>query len=83
MAYNRENKLKTIIDVQKLYNKHKVDGVTTAYVFRTYIKPVYHITIQTLYVYLNTRAEHELKTLLKSKEQKSNVSQLKMFEVEP
>lgn len=79
MAYNKENKLRLIIDVQKCYQRHKVEGVTKAYVHRTYIKPMYHITMKTLETYLNTRAEHELKLLLKAKEQKRN-EQLKLFE---
>lgn len=78
MAYNRENKLKQIIDVQRIYQKHKVEGVTTVYVYNTFIKPVYHITIQTLYTYLQTRAEHELKQLQQQKEEKKN-QQLNLF----
>jgi hypothetical protein len=71
MAYNRENKLKIIKDVQELYRKHKVPGVTTVHVFKTYIKPKYHITIQTLYTYLATPAVNELKKIIEKKEQKA------------
>lgn len=75
MAYNRENKLRQIIDVQNTFKKHKMEGVTTAYVFRTYIKPKFHISLQTLYIYLATRAEHELKKILAEKaEQQKNAS---------
>lgn len=82
MAYNRENKLKQIIDVQNTYNTYKVEGNTTAYVYRTYIKDQFHISINTLYIYLNTRAAHELKLLQEKKQEKKQelVKQAQLFD---
>jgi hypothetical protein len=73
MAYNKENKLLQIIDVLDVYKKHKVDGVSTAYVYRTYIKDRFRISIQTLYVYLATPAEKELQKVRADKQVKKEV----------
>lgn len=60
MAYNRKNKLFFMQQVIKVYLEHKQPGITTAYVYRTYIAPRYHISISTLYNYLNTPVVREL-----------------------
>ena len=65
MAYNRRNKLQLILDVQQTYLDHKEEGITTIHVYRTYIKPVYHISLACFYNYLGTPASAELKRMEK------------------
>jgi len=61
MAYNRKNKLLHMQQVIDTYNMHKQPGVSTAYVYRTFIYPVYHISIATLYNYLSTPIKKQLR----------------------
>jgi len=63
MAYNRKNKLLQMQHVCEVYQKHMLPGVTTAYVYRTYIFPQFHISIATLYIYLGTSINKELKQI--------------------
>lgn len=74
MAYTRKNKLLTMQKVLELYLKYKQDGTSTAYVYRTYIYPVYPISIATLYNYLATPVTKELKEL-----DSKGPEQLKLF----
>lgn len=66
MAYNRKNKLMMMQKVIALYLEHKKPGISTAYVWREYIYPVYPITITTLYNYLKTPVTRELKRIHKN-----------------
>lgn len=77
MAYNKKNKLLQMKQVIDCYLEHKRDGNTTAYVYRTYIWPRYHISMTTLYNYLSTPVEK----LLKEEEKKlqNNTKQRKLF----
>lgn len=43
-GYNRENKLKLVIRVQEEYLKYANSGLTTAYIYRTYIYPKFLIS---------------------------------------
>lgn len=73
MAYNRKNLLKRIIDVQNLYQKHKLEGVTHVHVYRTYIYPAYKISMRTLDQYLQVPAVAELKKIeAKEEEDRKN-----------
>lgn len=60
MAYTHTNKLNLILDVQNVYNAHKKEGVSTMHVYRTHIKPLYHISRATFYNYLSTPAKKKL-----------------------
>lgn len=61
MAYNRKNKLLQMKHVLEVYNREKKDGVSTIYVYRTYIFPQFHISINTLYNILATPVQKLLK----------------------
>ena len=61
MAYNRINQLKKMQDVIEVYLQEKKPGISTAYVFRTFIEPRFHITECTLYRYLSTPVNKQLK----------------------
>lgn len=63
MAYNKLNYFKRVKQVQDVFLEHKKDGVTTAYVFNTYIKDRFHIGICTFYKYMAVNARKELKAL--------------------
>jgi hypothetical protein len=75
MAYKRTNKLLMMQKVIEIYLREKKPGISTAYVYRTYIYPVYPISISTLYNYLSTPVTKELKEI----EAKEN-EQLGLFE---
>lgn len=74
MAYNRENILQRIIDIQNITLEYTSKGVTQEYVFTTYIKPLYRISRSTYYAYLSTPAKLELKGIVKNKKR-----QLQLF----
>jgi hypothetical protein len=61
MSYNNKNRLRRIKDIQELYLIHKKEGVSTRHVYKTYIYPVYKISMATLYNYLAVNARKELK----------------------
>ena len=63
MPYNRRNKLLQMQRVLEVYTKNKLPGVSTEYVYRTYIWPEFHISRATLYNYLSTPVNKELKEL--------------------
>jgi hypothetical protein len=63
MAYNRKNKLQTILKVQQCYRQHKQEGVTFMHVYRKYIYPEFLISRATAYTYLATPAVQELKKI--------------------
>jgi len=63
MAYNRRNKLLQMQSVIATYQKYKQPGVSTTYVYYTYIRPLFHISIATLYNYLSTPVNRELKEI--------------------
>jgi hypothetical protein len=76
MAYNRRNKLKQVKAVLEVYNREKKDGISTQYVFRTFIEPRFHISCATLYNYLampvNKLIKEEDAKLQKSKSDHEN-----------
>ncbi len=61
MSYNRKNKLLFMKDVLDLYLQEKKPGISTAYVYRTFIYPRYRISMTTLYKYLSTPVTKLLK----------------------
>lgn len=69
MAYNRENHLRKIIEIQELYVKLKKQGLFTRTIHKEHIYPKYFITISTLYTYLATPAKRDLKRIISKKQQ--------------
>ncbi|MDD4747137.1 MAG: hypothetical protein PHW19_07635 [Salinivirgaceae bacterium] len=83
MAYNRENILRRIIDIQEITLQHtREHGSTQQWVYETKIFPLYRISIGTFYNYLATNAKAELRFLEKRKEEQRaiNAAQLKIFD---
>jgi hypothetical protein len=64
MAYNRENLLRKIIEIQDIVLEHKGRGVTQIWVYENIIKDRYHISVATFNNFLATPAKAELKQLL-------------------
>ena len=63
MAYNRRNKLKQMEEIVALYCQEKKPGISTAFVYRKFIRPKYHISLTTLYAYLAIPVTRQLKTI--------------------
>jgi hypothetical protein len=57
-------------DVVEVYIREKKPGISTAYVYRTFIEPQFHISMATLYNYLST----PIAKCLKEEEAKKNKS---------
>lgn len=63
MAYNNKNKLKRVKEVQDLYRQHWKDGVTSVYVYNTFIYPRFHISPRTFNEYLGINVAQEQKEI--------------------
>ncbi len=61
MAYNRLNHLRKMQDIVAVYLREKKPGVSTAYVYREFIYPKFHISRATLYTYLATPIAKQIK----------------------
>ncbi len=61
MGYNRLNHLRRMHDIVEVYCREKKPGVSTAYVYKNFIKPRFHISLGTLYTYLSTPIERQIK----------------------
>ena len=68
----RLNTLLRIKSVVDEYKKHEHPGVSSAYIWRTYIFPTYHISLSTFYEYLGTPVDRLLKARNNQKEESSN-----------
>jgi len=63
MAYNKQNHLKKIIDIQNIYLEHNAKGVSGEFIYKRMISQVYKISRSTFYKYLAINAKKELKEL--------------------
>jgi hypothetical protein len=82
MAYNRENILRRIIDVQNIVMEHKKHDTPQTKIYRKYIYPVYRISYSTFNWYLSVPAKAQLEKLLEKKEriQELKDRQLNLFD---
>ena len=63
MAYKQDNKMKRIVLIMEIVQKHYVDGVTTYKgILEKYVKPVYPMSYGTFMKYVNTVVPKEFKT---------------------
>jgi hypothetical protein len=51
------------LEVQRIYLEHKEPDLPNVYIYRKYIKPVYHISLRTFYRYLARNAKKEVREL--------------------
>lgn len=84
MAYNQHNLLDEIQEIQDIYSKHIQEGVTAAYIFRTYIKDIYHISQRTFFTYLSRNVKKERRELHEKEAKKQELlkQQGTLFEYE-
>lgn len=61
MAYNEINKLRLIINIQKIYTDKQSIGLSNEYIYKHYIYPNYYISRATFYNYLTVPARKILK----------------------
>ncbi|HOU67616.1 MAG TPA: hypothetical protein PKW49_03405 [Paludibacteraceae bacterium] len=79
MAYNRENLLKRIIEIQDIVLEWKQKDVPQTVIYRKYIADRYHISYSCFNNYLAVSAKNELKALHRKMEQDNQ--QLKLFDL--
>ena len=81
MAYNRENYLKRIIEIQEIVLKHQQRGVTQKWVYGNVIKERFFISYSTFNAYLSVPAKAQLKALYAQRERDKELEkqQLKLF----
>lgn len=67
MAYNRENLLKRIIEIQDIVIAHQKRGVTMVWTFDNIIHPRFFISYSTFNNYMATNARRELARLYRQR----------------
>jgi len=63
MGKHSKNYLLRVLCVQELYSTYKKPGISDAYIFRTFIQPVYPMSKRTFSTYLGISAKKELKEI--------------------
>ena len=67
MAYNRENSLRKIIEIQNIVLEHQKRFIPQKRIYEEYIKNQYYISYSTFNLYLSIPAKAQLEELLKEK----------------
>lgn len=70
MAYNRENLLEKIIEIQDIVLEYKAKDVPQAVIYRKYIAEKYYISYSTFNNYLAINARAQLKAMQRAKKDK-------------
>ena len=63
MAFSRKNMLLRVKEVNELYVEKSKIGLSTEFIYRTFIAPRFHISRSTLYEYLASPYERQLKEI--------------------
>lgn len=63
MAFSRKNMLLRVKEVNELYVEKSKIGLSTEFIYRTFIEPRFHISRSTLYEYLAIPYERQLKEI--------------------
>ena len=63
MAFSRKNFLLRVKEVNELYKEKQRIGLSTEYIYRTFIEPQYHISRSTLYDWLAIPYEKQLREI--------------------
>jgi len=81
MAYNRENLLKRIIEVQDIVKEHKKHDTPQIKIYKKHIKDVFHISYSCFNEWIGIPAYAELKQLQAKKQQQEEIKkrQLELF----
>jgi hypothetical protein len=82
MAYNRENLLKRIIEVQNIVKEQKKHDTPQTKIYRKFIKDKFHISYSTFNEWIGIPAHAQLEKLLAQKEKQKEFEkqQLNLFE---
>lgn len=57
------NFLKRVQIVQEIYQRHKQEGISDAFIYRNYVHPVVPISQDRFYAYLQISPQKELKSI--------------------
>lgn len=76
MAYNRENYLLKVLEVQEIALHYNRRGLFYKEIFHLYINKQYHISKRTFHTYLGINARKQIKELRARKQENE---QLKLF----
>ena len=68
MAYNRENFLKKVKEVNEIYIEHHNKGIFNEYIYKHFIAEQFHISRSTFYTYLTIPYKTQLKAIQEKKE---------------
>ncbi len=71
MAYSRKNLLTRVKEVNELYVEKQKIGLTTEYIYRTFIEPRFHISRSTLYNYLTIPYMSQLRKIEEHEREKA------------
>ena len=63
MAFSRKNMLLRVKEVNELYVEKSKIGLSSEFIYRTFIAPRFHISRSTLYEYLAIPYERQLKEI--------------------
>ena len=63
MAFSRKNMLLRVKEVNELYVEKARIGLSTEYIYRTFIEPRFHISRTTLYEYLAIPYDRQLREI--------------------
>jgi len=73
MAYTRKNLLLRVKEVNETYvEKHRI-GLSTEYIYRNFIFPLFHISRSTLYDYLAIPYASQLKEIERKEEEQKRI----------
>jgi len=79
MAYNRENILQRMVDIQNIVNENKTkNGSTQKWTYDNIIYPQYRISYDCFNKYLSYPAKMELKKLKEKKQKESELKKLQL-----
>ena len=74
MAYNKNNFLQRVKEINEVYKEYASKGWFNEYIFKNYIRDRFHISRATFYNYLTIPYEKELKRI-----QQQKAAQLSLF----
>jgi hypothetical protein len=78
MAYNRENLLRRMIEVQNIVLEHQKHDTPQIKIYEKYIKDQFHISYSCFNSWLGINAKEQLPKLLAEKERKKEIEDLQL-----
>ncbi len=78
MAYNRENLLRRIIEVQDIVLEHRKHDTPQIRIYEKHIKDKFHISYSCFNEWISINAKKELKELLEKKAKQKKIDDMQM-----